>query len=246
MTGQKNWAMNSPEGRIVFKEVTRNATRIELYNQSSNLALRINTDSNIVRYGPAKRDGTLGNNIQGAYTITRMAPNAGGNRNNNSPSNPVNNSGSAQRNNPGNANAGNQRNNPLSALEIAIFNETNKIRRQKNLPVFKNSVPAANLSRKHSQTMVRSNRLSHDGMSQRISAASQQMATQPGRASGGGENVIEGFEQGSVQANAVSLVQRWMASPGHKRNILNPSYTHLGVGAATGNGKYYATQLFLF
>jgi uncharacterized protein YkwD len=86
------------------------------------------------------------------------------------------------------------------------------------------------------------------GMGDRITAAKQQMRmqAQPGRASGGGENVIEGFEQGSVQANAVSLVQRWMASQGHRENILKREFTHLGVGAAKGNGKYYATQLFLY
>jgi uncharacterized protein YkwD len=85
-------------------------------------------------------------------------------------------------------------------------------------------------------------------MGDRITAAKQQMRmqAQPGRASGGGENVIEGFEQGSVQANAVSLVQRWMASQGHRETILKREFTHLGVGAAKGNGKCYATQLFLY
>lgn len=251
MTGQKNWAMNSPQGRVVFKEVNRNATRIELFNQSRNLALRINTDSKVVRFGPAKQDGTLGNNVQGSYTITKMAPNSGGSRNSKGP---------ATTNRPGNTNSpvnpansnpvsgSRQGNNPLAALENAIFKETNKMRKQNNLPAFKKSVPASDLSRKHSQTMLRNNRLSHDGMQDRITAAKQKMGMkpQPGRPSGGGENVIEGFEQGSVQANAASLVQRWMDSPGHRQNILSPNSTHLGVGAVKGNDKYYATQLFLF
>ncbi len=37
------------------------------------------------------------------------------------------------------------------------------------------------------------------------------------------------------------LVQRWMYSPGHRRNILNPQYTYLGIGGAAG--EYLDTQV---
>ncbi len=60
------------------------------------------------------------------------------------------------------------------------------------------------------------------------------------RASRVGENIA----YGNVSADA--LMDMWMASPGHRANILQPAYTHIGVGATrTGSGRVYATQNFL-
>ena len=33
-------------------------------------------------------------------------------------------------------------------------------------------------------------------------------------------------------------------SPGHRRNILEPAYTHLGIGISTKGKEYYVTQSF--
>ena len=39
------------------------------------------------------------------------------------------------------------------------------------------------------------------------------------------------------------VVQAWMDSPGHRENIMNSSFTHIGVGyVASGN---YWTQMFI-
>jgi uncharacterized YkwD family protein len=52
-----------------------------------------------------------------------------------------------------------------------------------------------------------------------------------------GENIAYGFN------NAEQLVTGWMNSEGHRRNILNGTYTHIGVGfVQEGN---YSTQMFL-
>jgi len=38
----------------------------------------------------------------------------------------------------------------------------------------------------------------------------------------------------------------WMASDGHRANILNAAFTHLGVGAAsTATGRVYGVQVFV-
>lgn len=55
-----------------------------------------------------------------------------------------------------------------------------------------------------------------------------------------GENV--GY--GAVSADA--MVAMWMASPGHRANILNPRFTSIGIGASqTSGGVWYAVQDFL-
>ncbi|RVW02537.1 CAP domain-containing protein [Rhodococcus spongiicola] len=56
------------------------------------------------------------------------------------------------------------------------------------------------------------------------------------------ENIINGRPPES----GTDLVRRWMNSPGHRANILNPDFTHIGVGYATSgsDGRHYATQNF--
>ena len=46
------------------------------------------------------------------------------------------------------------------------------------------------------------------------------------------------------QPTAKAVMKAWMNSPGHKANILNCTYTELGVGYATRSGTPYWTQDF--
>ena len=60
------------------------------------------------------------------------------------------------------------------------------------------------------------------------------------RASRVGENVAYG------NVTPEQLVAMWMASDGHRANILNAAFTHLGVGAAsTATGRVYGVQVFV-
>lgn len=54
-----------------------------------------------------------------------------------------------------------------------------------------------------------------------------------------GENIAKG------QKTAEAVVNAWMNSEGHRKNILNPNYEEIGVGYATGKGSTYWTQLFI-
>ena len=51
-----------------------------------------------------------------------------------------------------------------------------------------------------------------------------------------GENIAKG------QTSPEAVVKAWMNSSGHRANILNPSFTEIGVGYASGN---YWTQMFI-
>ena len=55
-----------------------------------------------------------------------------------------------------------------------------------------------------------------------------------------GENIAAG------DRTAESVVAGWLDSPGHRANILKPEYREIGVGVATGEGKYriYWVQVF--
>ena len=52
-----------------------------------------------------------------------------------------------------------------------------------------------------------------------------------------GENIAKGY------ATPQAVVNGWMNSSGHRANILNPDYTHIGVGYVSG-GSYW-TQMFI-
>ncbi|WP_053365086.1 SafA/ExsA family spore coat assembly protein [Bacillus sp. FJAT-27245] len=55
-----------------------------------------------------------------------------------------------------------------------------------------------------------------------------------------GENIAAG------QTTAAEVVRAWMNSPGHRANILNQGYTHIGVGYAAGGAqRHYWTQMFI-
>lgn len=60
------------------------------------------------------------------------------------------------------------------------------------------------------------------------------------RYSAAGENIAMGQRTPSEVMNA------WMNSPGHRNNILSPSFTQIGVGLAKDkNGRMYWTQMFI-
>ena len=55
-----------------------------------------------------------------------------------------------------------------------------------------------------------------------------------------GENIAAGYP------TPEAVVAGWMASPGHRANILSADFTEIGIGVTTGGGKFgtYWTQEF--
>lgn len=54
-----------------------------------------------------------------------------------------------------------------------------------------------------------------------------------------GENIAMG------QETPQEVMNSWMNSPGHRKNILNPDFTELGVGIASNGSSLYWTQMFI-
>lgn len=54
-----------------------------------------------------------------------------------------------------------------------------------------------------------------------------------------GENIAKG------QKTAEAVMNSWMNSEGHRKNILNPNFTEIGVGYSAGKSTTYWTQLFI-
>jgi len=54
-----------------------------------------------------------------------------------------------------------------------------------------------------------------------------------------GENIAKG------QTTAQAVVTAWLNSEGHRKNIMNASFTEIGVGYSHGGGTTYWTQMFI-
>ncbi|WP_284154987.1 CAP domain-containing protein [Algicella marina] len=102
------------------------------------------------------------------------------------------------------------------------------------------SATLAGLADGYAQRLLHGGQLSHTlgnttlssrlaGAGYAFSAAAENIAYQRGR---------------EDSALSVLFMQSWMASAGHRRNILNARLTELGVGTASGDGATYAVQVF--
>lgn len=90
----------------------------------------------------------------------------------------------------------------------------------------------------HSDDMVANDFFSHTGSDG--SEPWDRMSEQGYRWSRAGENIAAGY------SDAAAATRGLLDSPGHCQNIMNPAFTEIGVGVATGDSDYgiYWTQKF--
>jgi uncharacterized protein YkwD len=130
----------------------------------------------------------------------------------------------------------------IRGMERNAFDLINKQRVEAGLDSLKWSDKVAELARLHSNNMAEYNFFSHkglDGMMVDDRAAQLKM----GAWNAIGENIafMKGFPNPVETA-----VDRWLKSPSHKHNLLDPAWAETAVGlAATPDGKYYFTQVFI-
>ncbi|SFJ92519.1 Uncharacterized conserved protein YkwD, contains CAP (CSP/antigen 5/PR1) domain [Halobacillus dabanensis] len=118
-----------------------------------------------------------------------------------------------------------------SGMEAQIFSITNNLRVQNGLDALTSHEGAREVAFSHSRDMDEHNYFSHysqngDGLKERLGELSYIRA---------GENIA------SQYVDATAAVHGWLNSPGHRKALLDPDYTHLGVGV---HQRYY-TQNFL-
>ncbi|MCL1997337.1 MAG: CAP domain-containing protein [Turicibacter sp.] len=123
----------------------------------------------------------------------------------------------------------------VSDFESRIFELVNIERAAAGIPLLVWNDDLARAARIHSEDMDRNNFTGHTG-SDGSSLADRVARVGLGAAWNGlGENVARG------QATPEAAMDSWLNSPGHRENILNPSYTQFGAGRS-GNAT---TQKFM-
>ncbi|CAN5245203.1 hypothetical protein BH23ACT9_BH23ACT9_10510 [soil metagenome] len=121
---------------------------------------------------------------------------------------------------------------PRSELDVRLaaemFAYVNDERAARGLPRVEWDAGAADFAQNHALAMVARGEIYHAN------------SLYPG-AHGAGENVSRG--SGSY-SSAMSRHAGLMRSDGHRRNLLRPSFTHIGIGAVCANGQLWIVQSF--
>jgi uncharacterized protein YkwD len=122
------------------------------------------------------------------------------------------------------------------SMEEDILYYTNKYRQSKGKPPLELNSAISKEARNHSRDMAAGRTgFGHGGFSQRTARLKDKL----GNVSGAGENVAYG------DLDAEAVVQLWIKSAPHRKNLLG-NYNLMGVGTANGKrGVVYFTQFFI-
>jgi uncharacterized protein YkwD len=125
----------------------------------------------------------------------------------------------------------------LSKEEKEFVELTNKVRAKEELPALEPHAWLFKAARDHSATMAKKGELEHkfDGktVGDRAEAVGYEWT-------GIGENIAE-----SESDTPPGIMKIWMGSEGHRANILNKKFVHLGVGVVKNDkGETYYTLVF--
>ena len=127
----------------------------------------------------------------------------------------------------------------LPATQQAIVDLVNQARRQNGLSALKVNAKLVQAAQIHANDMASFNLMAHDlpgaalpGLADRARFVGYQYTSM-------GENIAYNF------SDANSVMTAWMNSPGHRANILDPSFTEIGVGITLDSqGSPYYCQVF--
>lgn len=127
------------------------------------------------------------------------------------------------------------------AQEDALLHHTNVERAGAGLPELVRDDALTLAARHHAAEMARLRYVSHESPVARNATLPDRVARAGSAAQVVGENIAR-VPNGSDAASVT--VDGWMASPGHRENLLNPRFTHVGFGTATnGSGDLYVVQV---
>ena len=125
----------------------------------------------------------------------------------------------------------------LSTTQRALISYHNSIRAEKGLPSISVRKELQEAAIKHGKWMSSNQKMSHTG--QGGSSVGDRVKDEGYRFTGVGENIAAG------QTDVEKVMEAWMNSPGHRKNILNRKWLHIGAAAVrSSSGKIYWCAVF--
>ncbi len=119
---------------------------------------------------------------------------------------------------------------PSQTYETSVYNNTNAQRAKYDRVALKGAKCLDTYAERQARRMADEQRMYHQQLGPIMEACNLSTV---------GENVAYGYSNGRAAATA------WMASPGHKANILSRNYRLIAVGADQDeDGRWYVAQVF--
>jgi uncharacterized protein YkwD len=112
----------------------------------------------------------------------------------------------------------------LTSSEASILGAVNSVRAAHGLPRLASDGTLIRAARSHSDRLMRTDAFTHGSFAARLAAFGA-------RGPRFGENLAWGT---GSRASARSIVRAWLASPGHRANLLRPGFRRVGIGARVG------------
>ena len=126
----------------------------------------------------------------------------------------------------------------IKTIELKVVDLVNKERVKRGLQPLKNNWQLERVARYKSADMINKSYFSH--ISPTYGSPFTMIQDFGINFSSAGENIAMG------QRTPEEVMNAWMNSPGHRSNILSPSYTEIGVGyAKSSQGVASWTQMFI-
>jgi len=112
----------------------------------------------------------------------------------------------------------------LTRSESSLLREMNRARAQNGAPPLAYDAPLDRAAQAHSAAMLRTGAFSHGSFGERLRAFGVRRT-----------QVAENLAWGTgASASPAVVVRAWLASPGHRMNLLNPGYRRVGIAALVG------------
>jgi uncharacterized protein YkwD len=124
-------------------------------------------------------------------------------------------------------------------VATAVVDLTNAERTRGGVAALAASARLMQAAQLHAEQLAQAGRLDHVLPNARYPRPEDRLAAVSYRWQAYAENVAFG------QRTAAEVVNGWMQSPGHRANIMNPTYTEMGAGyARDASGRSYWVQVF--
>lgn len=129
------------------------------------------------------------------------------------------------------------------SISEEIVRLSNAERAKNGVPPLEHDPLLESAATSHSEEMAKLDYFSHTSPTPGRESPHQRILQTGATPRGSAENIA--MFGGSPEAElAAKAVTGWMNSPGHRENLLNPLYTHIGIGVGRRGGNYYLTQNF--
>lgn len=135
---------------------------------------------------------------------------------------------------------------PISThyLEQPIFDLTNSVRQEIGARTLIYDDQLALSARQHAHEMAQLSYVSHESPIAENFTLEHRIIRAGSIAQLIGENLARLNDIGNVPEQ---VIQGWLDSPGHRKNLLHPRFTHMGIGVAQGSdGLFYIVQTLAY